>query len=162
LHWGVSAGHVNLTAYQVELAHHAIDVGADPVFGHHPHCLQGIEVYRGKAIFYSLGNFSFARHNPGAGHELETCILRCSLQDRRITTVEYLPVCCDARLDPHLLSVAEGRALVGIIEERSAAFGTAFGESERDPGYAVGRCWCKRTSRPVIRSVVYGKPFDAN
>ena len=34
-------------------------IGADLVIGHHPHVLQGIETYRGRLIFYSLGNFTF-------------------------------------------------------------------------------------------------------
>lgn len=38
-------------------AHRAIDQGADVVVGHGPHLLRGIEVYDGKPIFYSLGNF---------------------------------------------------------------------------------------------------------
>ena len=36
-----------------------IDYGADAVIGTHPHCPQGWEVYKGKPIFYSLGNFFF-------------------------------------------------------------------------------------------------------
>ncbi len=36
-----------------------IDYGADGVVGTHPHCPQGWEVYKGKPIFYSLGNFLF-------------------------------------------------------------------------------------------------------
>lgn len=36
-----------------------VDAGADLVVGHHPHYVQGIEQYRGKFIFYSLGNFVF-------------------------------------------------------------------------------------------------------
>ncbi|HET9832533.1 MAG TPA: CapA family protein, partial [Vicinamibacterales bacterium] len=40
-------------------AHAAIDAGADEFIGHGPHQLRGIEVYRGKPIFYSLGNFVF-------------------------------------------------------------------------------------------------------
>ncbi len=38
---------------------HFIDLGADAVIGHHPHVCQGIEEYRGRPIFYSLGNFAF-------------------------------------------------------------------------------------------------------
>lgn len=46
-------------------AHDAIDHGADIVVGAHPHVVQGIEVYQGKIICYSLGNFSFgANKNP--------------------------------------------------------------------------------------------------
>lgn len=36
-----------------------IDMGADLVIAHHPHIIQGMEVYKGKRIFYSLGNFMF-------------------------------------------------------------------------------------------------------
>ncbi len=43
----------------VEFAHAAIDNGADMVIGHGPHLLRGIEIYKGKPIFYSLGNFIF-------------------------------------------------------------------------------------------------------
>jgi poly-gamma-glutamate synthesis protein (capsule biosynthesis protein) len=41
------------------LAHEAIDAGADEFIGHGPHQVRGIEVYHGKPIFYSLGNFIF-------------------------------------------------------------------------------------------------------
>ena len=44
---------------QKELAHAAVDQGADLVIGHHPHVLQGIEKYNGRNIVYSLGNFCF-------------------------------------------------------------------------------------------------------
>ena len=42
-----------------ELVENAIDAGADAILGHGPHELQGIEIYKGKPIFYSLGNFIF-------------------------------------------------------------------------------------------------------
>jgi poly-gamma-glutamate synthesis protein (capsule biosynthesis protein) len=42
-----------------EFAHAAIDAGADVFVGHGNHALRGIEIYQGKAIFYSLGNFIF-------------------------------------------------------------------------------------------------------
>ncbi|MBQ7635208.1 MAG: CapA family protein [Bacteroidaceae bacterium] len=40
-----------------EFAHHCIDRGADIVFGHGPHVVRAMEVYKGKFIAYSLGNF---------------------------------------------------------------------------------------------------------
>jgi poly-gamma-glutamate synthesis protein (capsule biosynthesis protein) len=46
-------------ADQVNFAHAAVDAGADLVVGTHPHVVQPVEVYRGKYIFYSLGNFIF-------------------------------------------------------------------------------------------------------
>lgn len=42
-----------------EFARRCIDAGADAVLGHGPHELRGIEIYKGKPIFYSLGNFIF-------------------------------------------------------------------------------------------------------
>ncbi len=50
---------------QNELAHYAIDQGANLVLGHHPHVLQGIDIYKGCYIVYSLGNFCFGGNtNP--------------------------------------------------------------------------------------------------
>lgn len=40
-------------------AHAVIDAGADAYLGHGPHVMRGIEIYKGKPIFYSLGNFVF-------------------------------------------------------------------------------------------------------
>lgn len=126
-HWGVSRGHMKIAEYQIELARHAIDCGADVIFGHHPHVLQGVEVYRGKAIFYSLGNFTFAQHDPvGKGHEAESAIVRCIIDNRRITAVEYLPSRIDDKIDPHVLSLTEGKYVAEMIAQRSQAFKTRF------------------------------------
>jgi gamma-polyglutamate biosynthesis protein CapA len=48
---------------QIELSHECIDEGADMVIGSHPHVIQKIESYKGKPIFYSLGNFVFDQSN---------------------------------------------------------------------------------------------------
>ena len=50
----------DIQQYQIELAHAAVDAGAEMVFAHHPHTLLGIDMYRGKPIFYSIGHFIFA------------------------------------------------------------------------------------------------------
>jgi poly-gamma-glutamate synthesis protein (capsule biosynthesis protein) len=42
-----------------DFAHKVIDAGADAYLGHGPHVMRGIEIYKGKPIFYSLGNFVF-------------------------------------------------------------------------------------------------------
>lgn len=57
-HWGWE-GEKQASADQVRLAHLMIDSGADAVVGGHPHVTQNIENYKGKPIFYSLGNFVF-------------------------------------------------------------------------------------------------------
>lgn len=63
-HWGIEYSH-SMTDVQRKRAHLAIDSGADIVIGSHPHCLQGLEMYKDKYIVYSLGNFVFGGNsNP--------------------------------------------------------------------------------------------------
>lgn len=57
-HWGTEYA-TEPTIKQVDLAHQAIDAGADLILGHHPHVIQRVEDYRGRKIVYSLGNFIF-------------------------------------------------------------------------------------------------------
>lgn len=45
--------------YERSFAHRLIDAGADAYVGHGPHQLRGIEIYKGRPIYYSLGNFIF-------------------------------------------------------------------------------------------------------
>lgn len=56
---------------QRNTAHAAIRAGADAVLGHHPHTLQGIEIYQGKPILYSMGNFVFDQRE---GERMESAI----------------------------------------------------------------------------------------
>ena len=60
IHWGVELD-ARPRAYQVQQAHRMIDAGADVIFGSHPHALQPMETYRGRPIFYSLGNLVWPR-----------------------------------------------------------------------------------------------------
>ena len=58
-HWGEEKDYVP-NERQVPLGRATIDAGADLVIGHHSHRMNPIEIYKGKYICYSLGNFSFA------------------------------------------------------------------------------------------------------
>lgn len=63
-HWGMEKEYYPNDT-QKQLAHLAVDSGADLVIGHHPHVLQGVEKYKDKYIAYSLGNFCFGGNsNP--------------------------------------------------------------------------------------------------
>lgn len=57
-HWGEEYEPVANLAQRGQ-AHEFIDAGADLIIGAHPHVVQNVGVYKGKAIFYSLGNFMF-------------------------------------------------------------------------------------------------------
>lgn len=56
--WGIEYTN-KANSHQTELAHAFIDNGADLVVASHPHWVQNIEFYKGKPIFYALGNFIF-------------------------------------------------------------------------------------------------------
>lgn len=70
IHWGTEYSLIE-TDEQTAIAHGLVDNGADIIFGHHPHVIEPVRVYKGKAIFYSLGNFVFDQvgenENTGLG-----------------------------------------------------------------------------------------------
>lgn len=72
-----------------------IELGADLVVGHHPHVVQGLELYQGQPIFYSLGNFGicrdFRRKSEEIGFVLEVEIFERSLQEIRILPIKNTP-----------------------------------------------------------------------
>lgn len=61
IHWGIEYKKT-ASARQTELARKFIDAGADFIWGTHPHVVQNSEVYNGKTIYYSLGNFVFDQY----------------------------------------------------------------------------------------------------
>jgi poly-gamma-glutamate synthesis protein (capsule biosynthesis protein) len=60
-HWGVEY-QKEPTEKMIQWAHEFIDLGADTVIGAHPHVVGQTEEYKGKEIFYSLGNFAFDQY----------------------------------------------------------------------------------------------------
>jgi poly-gamma-glutamate synthesis protein (capsule biosynthesis protein) len=85
-HWGIE-GQRRHSAYQQQIARRCIDDGALLVIGHHTHCLQGIEMYNGGLIAYSLGNFLFT----GKSALIESAVLRVTVGRDGIRHVELLP-----------------------------------------------------------------------
>lgn len=61
-HWGVEYQELKFSKQQQQVGHAFIDAGADAIIGTHPHVVQPLEVYQGKPIFYSLGNFIFDQY----------------------------------------------------------------------------------------------------
>lgn len=85
---------------QTNISHELIDFGADVVIGSHPHVPQGIEMYKGKPIFYSLGDFIFDLQREGT---LDTYFVEIDLVgDEGICTLypvhltNYLPYYMDS------------------------------------------------------------------
>jgi hypothetical protein len=99
---GVRALHVPETAESLgreprgdlrRWARAVIDAGADVVVGHGPHVLRGIEFYRGRLVFYSLGNFATFRGFSLAGPLGITGVLQLELAgDRSMVSARLVPM----------------------------------------------------------------------
>ena len=63
LHWGGEHTLKPVPAQRLD-AHRLIDAGADALICHHTHTQQTIETYRGRPIYYSIGNFIFDQQQP--------------------------------------------------------------------------------------------------
>ena len=93
LHWGVE-GAYRPNAYQKNLAHAAIDAGADLVYGSHPHVLQPAEEYGGGLILYSLGNFSFGGNSFPRDYDsviVQLTLCRNADGDVSLEACDYIP-----------------------------------------------------------------------
>ncbi len=88
MHWGTEYVHIP-EKHQVEWAHRMIDAGADLVIGHHPHVLQSFEVYKGRYILYSLGNFVFDQHHL---YQRQSGVFSCVFRKGCIDSVRFHPV----------------------------------------------------------------------
>jgi poly-gamma-glutamate capsule biosynthesis protein CapA/YwtB (metallophosphatase superfamily) len=109
-HWGISHTRT-LTTYQKALAYQSVEAGADLVFGGHPHILQGIEVYQGKVICYSFGNFVFEwvksfADAPWSNTIRETMLLSCLMGKQGLEGVYFRPVVLNSE-GGHILSQPE-------------------------------------------------------
>jgi poly-gamma-glutamate capsule biosynthesis protein CapA/YwtB (metallophosphatase superfamily) len=92
---------------QKAFGHVVVDAGADLVLGHHPHVLQPVEIYKGKPIVYSLGNFLFVSPNPATR---PTAVARATLGREGVRRLEFAPV--DGNWGRPKPADAEGRAAV--------------------------------------------------
>ena len=122
-HWGREGSHVP-EPYQVLLAHAAIDAGAAAVLGSHPHVLQGMELYRGAPIVYSLGNFVFGGHwDP---KDKEAALFKARFTSRGFLTSEIIPLHTDRNPQfPMQPFVLEGEGAAAVLEH-VARYSRAF------------------------------------
>ncbi len=93
--------------YQVNMSHDVIDAGANIVLGSHPHVTQGIEVYKDRPIFYSLGNFIFdqQREDTHRAYFVQINLIN------ETGECEIYPISISGFL-PQFMSPADGQALL--------------------------------------------------
>lgn len=122
-HWGTETKS-DPDPLQRNLARTAIDAGADLIIGHHPHVLQGVEIYRGRPIVYSLGNFAFP--TPWVSNQFSAA-LQVRFEDGRWTKLGWHPV----RLGhltgvPRVADGADADRIITRLKSLSADLGTDY------------------------------------
>jgi poly-gamma-glutamate capsule biosynthesis protein CapA/YwtB (metallophosphatase superfamily) len=149
IHWGIHFTHAELADYQREVGHAAIDAGADVILGHHAHILKGVEVYKGRPIFYSLCNFAIdlkmtqafvdspafteVQHlNRNWPVDLEGCynfpadssktiVVKCVLRSGKLQRISILPTWVNRVAQPQILKADDPRfhQVVSYLQEIS-------------------------------------------
>ena len=106
LHWGGEHTLQPVPRQRLE-AHRLIDAGADALVCHHTHTLQTIEEYKGRMIYYSIGNFIFDQPKP---LNANACVVKLTVTKERMET-QTIPIqirnCVPTNLVPtHLRTFA--------------------------------------------------------
>lgn len=103
----------NISWSQSNFAHTAIDHGADLVIGHHPHVVQRMEEYKGKYIFYSLGNLIFDQDWSWPTQLGVT--VKITWENDDIKKIEYKPIKIDYDFQPRFMGFEEGKEVLGRL-----------------------------------------------
>lgn len=111
LHWGIEDS-FKITDDQIEFAHNLIDDGADIILGHHPHQFQGMEIYKGKPIMYSMGNFLFDQNDP---ENMESFIIDMEYKGTELSQLTAIPV---RIVDKSHVEIQTGEKATNILERQ--------------------------------------------
>ena len=123
-HWGLFE---DVLDYQVEIAHAAIDAGADVVMGHGPHYACAVQMYRGKPIFYGLGSFSFHTGHGGRAHgDWVGMLARLRFDDSALVEVAFSMVRHNERNETYICDLRHDKEAVEQITRRCDKLGTTL------------------------------------
>ncbi len=103
-----------------QLRWHAVDMGADLLICHHPHVLQGFELYNGVLIAHSLGNFVF---DQSYAETFPSLIVKSTFDSEAFRTFTFRPVFIDDKV-PHPVTGRLGREILDRQAEYSRALNT--------------------------------------
>ncbi|HEX2827130.1 MAG TPA: CapA family protein [Burkholderiales bacterium] len=124
-HWGL---HQDVLQYMTEIAHAAIDAGADVVIGHGPHYSLPVEIYQGKPIFYGLGSFSFHTGHYGRKHgDWVGMLARVVIEDGKATEAAFRLVRHNDANETYVCDPAKEEVELGKIEKRTTPLGAKLG-----------------------------------
>jgi poly-gamma-glutamate synthesis protein (capsule biosynthesis protein) len=116
LHWGYE--YVPFPSpEQVEIGRKLIDSGADIIIGGHPHVIQSYEIYKGKPIVYSLGNFIFDHTYIKSTQETAITKIRVDM-NTKVVDVDIIPIVCDSKnYYSKIADRKDGDNILSIISE---------------------------------------------
>ena len=121
-HWGLGK---EVLHYMTEIAHAAIDAGADVVIGHGPHYSLPVEVYKAKPIFYGLGNLSFHTGHGGRAHgDWIGMLVRATVGRGGLDGATFQFVRHNDRNETLLCELDDEAEALAEITAASASFGT--------------------------------------
>jgi len=106
---------------QINFAHAAVDAGADLVIGHHPHVVQTLGKYKGKYIFYSLGNFVFDQ--PQSEETKEGLAIKVYFAKNGINKISLLPVVMENLAQPRMANQNEAEKILQRLDFSLASQG---------------------------------------
>ena len=104
---------LKITSQQKNFARAAIDAGADLVIGQHPHWVQPVEKYKGKAIIYSLGNLVFDQ--PWSKETQEGAVAKVITSNGKISKIQILPIKIDYAAKPRWMNPVEASRVLKRI-----------------------------------------------
>ena len=120
-HWGWEYSD-HPTDNDREIAHLAIDSGANLVIGHHAHVIQGVEAYKSGLICYNLGNFIFDQRSSRTRRGL---ILRCAYSKSSLEKAELRPIYIHRKdFRPELAAGRIGASILWEVKKLSRKFNT--------------------------------------
>jgi poly-gamma-glutamate capsule biosynthesis protein CapA/YwtB (metallophosphatase superfamily) len=121
-HWGLGE---EVLDYMTEIAHAAIDAGADIVIGHGPHYSLPVEVYKGKPIYYGLGSFSFHTGHGGLRHgDWIGMMARVEVEPARVQQASFRFVRHNDANETVLCPLAAEAETLARLTDRGARTGT--------------------------------------
>jgi poly-gamma-glutamate synthesis protein (capsule biosynthesis protein) len=121
-HWGFKE---DVLEYMTEIAHAAVDAGADIVIGHGPHYALPVEIYKGKPVYYGLGSFSFHTGHGGRQHgDWLGMIGRVTIGNDSSIEAGFEFVRHNDRNETVICDIRDEQAGLEALRKRSAPFNT--------------------------------------
>jgi len=123
-HWGFEFVHSPPYGVMVE-DKTFLEAGADLIIGHHPHVIQGVEIYQGKHVFYSMGNFVLDMHSQKTRRSV---ILKYTLKPAGHSDYQFMPVVIDSTYRPRRVDEKPAESIQHILTDSSATIRAAWND----------------------------------